>query len=330
MILKDDYIKEYPNVENLDAEFKDDIFNKMTNIIPDKNNLSDKQMVFLKETSDVFDKLDRLLAVFNKYDIKYTLGLAGGAIRDFVMDKVELINDFDICINFDEFIGINSYIKQNKNHPNEMLHEKMNKICSVFFPHEIIGTIDSALLSKLVNKVIEQEYKTNLFLSDSCAVGDYQNDHIVGIIKISDQKLSKPIDLIISKDSTSIFCTTFSFDICKGFIEYTPELKIKLKEHNGFLNLIDNIILSKHMINDIVNKKYTMNIQHVEISHIHYYMNKHYLKMKEKYPDFKLNYRINKATDDSSELMRLESVEKLALFYMMVKESTQNNPKKKL
>jgi hypothetical protein len=336
MILKDNYLKEYPNVMNWNQEFQADFFNKMMKIIPTKKNLSTNQLEFLKETSSVFLQLDNLLSVFSEYDIKYTFGLAGGAIRDFVMDKVQLINDLDIYINFEDFLNINAYIGETPKNASMKMNMKVKQIFDEYLPNEKAKTITADLLSKLVNAIIEKNYKTKLFLSTDNEIGDYQNDHILGIIKIADSKLYKPMDIIISKDPVEIFSSTFSFDMCKGFIKFNENFKEKLKEQNGFLNLLDNIILSKHMVKDIVNKEYTMNLQNINEDHMHYYMNKHYLKMKEKYKDFKLNYRINKKNPRNEEdLIKLDNLEKLALYYIVEnstikKEKNSNECKYKI
>ncbi len=144
----------------------------------------------------------------------------------------------------------------------------------------------------------------------------YLNKKIASIFKIID-KNGFENDLIVSDISAQNFIASFDFEICKCYIEL--ETKNKSISYNEFLN---NIVCLPSMLRDLDEKTLTIKVKNFNMEEIEYFMNKHYLKLKEKFPDYKLNYFESKTNQEN---MRLNEIKYLN--YLMMKESLNNNKK---
>ena len=321
--LKENYLKSRIGIEIWDEEFQDVFFNKIKQIIPDKNNLTPKQHNKLLEFKNTLLNIKELLSSLDSYDITYSFGIVGGCIRDLLLDKEH--KDIDICITLNSFntypgqqtIRLNEFIKTHPRFYNYIINN--NGLSSVEISQ---GDINISTLIKAINDILNIN-NSELFLNNKGEVDNYQNQHINGIIKMLKVN-EKPIDLIFTNHTSATFVTTFSFDICRGFINYSDNLI--LYEEGSELELLDNIIITRHMLKDIETQQLTTNLNGLSCENLEYFLNKHYIKMKEKFPEYKLNYRVNRdAFSEEKEQNRIDRLVAIILNTKLNEEIPNKN-----
>ena len=121
----------------------------------------------------------------------------------------------------------------------------------------------------------------------------YLNFHITSINQFNGVN-NKKVDLIVSDYSRLGYVTTFDFEICKIYAD--------LKNVKTVKDLIDKIVPTGSMLRDLNDKTFSLNAIKFNEEHMDYFFNKHLLKLKEKYPDFKLNYFTQKEKKDFTEI----------------------------
>lgn len=328
------YLKKNIPMNRWDKAYKDDFFEKINKLIPSKENINYKQHEFLKEANETMLQIDNALTILKEYNLEYEISLVGGAVRDFIMNKTEQVNDFDVVLRFP---NVENYYLSNKaiEEDSILMNEEQYTTKNIKFKQMFKKYMDTNIqditvrsLILLIQKIMSSNnFENKLFLNENNKTENYINNHICGILKMEKMGINRKIDLIIIKNNEHDFVNTFNFDLCKGYINYTN--MISSNKNNDHLNLLDNIILTKNMVSDIINKKMTMNLQNLTEEHLHYYMNKHYIKMKNKYSDCKLTYRINKViVDDKIQLEKLTNIEKIAQYYIIKEQLNKENEEK--
>ena len=160
---------------------------------------------------------------------------------------------------------------------------------------------------------------------------DYLNAHIGGMVKLNYIEINKLInvDVILSDLPADQFITTFSFDLCKMYLLWDKELLNKVSSISNDSNkdkiitsFLESIMLSPYTVNDIENKKMTINLNNINEKHLHYYLGKHYLKMKEKFPEYELSSRYH---DKNPEIERIDKLSSIVQWHNLQDKLNKNN-----
>lgn len=241
-----------------------------------------------EKLSSVFSTLIEFKSILDNDPVFSKLSLepivAGGAIRDIVNNKPQLVKDIDIFLSF-ESLSLDSsnmlrFMEDCYKHNYVDNHHK-------YLPIEE-QMINSQFILKALSYVINNHYQnikeihSNNFTSENNE--DYQDIGINGVIKIEDNNLNYPVDLIINFINPHSTVTMFDFDLCKTYItsEYDKDMSL-------LSNAVLNLKLTAEFKKDIQNKTISMNChQFAEIAVIRS-INSHLPRLMDKYSEHTLN-----------------------------------------
>lgn len=270
----------YEPREYLDDEAKIENYYRMLNeVLPKKNNLSLSQQNILNHIKNSIDVVEHILEPFRKFNIDYDLIITGGAIYDLVLNLND-IKDIDIVISFQkgikyyyEAIEYEAFNEEFSSLLAPLYYEVFHEIKKIFYPKD---------LTYLISTIATQSYQLeNTFYSKDGKTEEYINRTILGICKINDSNLSKPIDLIISTENAEHYPHFFDFSLCKMAMVYKNS-RVKCDKDD----LINHIFIMKHSLYDIYQKTLTLRVDKFQKEHIEYFLNKHFLRLKEKLPNY--------------------------------------------
>ena len=91
-------------------------------------------------------------------------------------------------------------------------------------------------------------------------------------------------------------------------------------------NSLEKIIIHSSTIQDIEEHTLTMSLEHFEVEHVHYFMKKHYEKLKAKLPDYQLNFMILPEYMQSAEKKEKEDVANYYLYREKAKILSEKLP----
>lgn len=329
-INKQEYLNRFPYLNQYTSEKLDEFFSKIEKFQPDIKKLNTEQIVFLEDMFSALTQFNDDLNELKEYGLSFELGIAGGALRDVILNNSINIGDYDITLHIN---NIPMDFTSNELNINWNKLEKFNfkglwkKYFSAPEPYytPLPQSVNEKMLTNLIGAVLKQSnsQKIKEIHYANHEVGTYQNNSIYGLIKLENVISKKPIDLIITNRLIDGFVNTFSFDLCKTYYKYNNK--------HTFEDMVNNIIIQHSMLKDLENKTLTMNINHLSEENIRYYMNKHYKKMKEKYPEYTLDYRCRyDQYDKMSEYnIKLRELEVIARYYIL-QEKLENNSKKSI
>lgn len=185
-------------------------------------------------------------------DYNINVYLVGGCLRDIILNKN--IKDIDVCVEISEKKDFFTSKEKNKD-LFEIVKNKINNIDKVYK----INT------DSVINNFYETMLATNLSL--------------MGIIKLKTKDIY-PMDIMITNNIKS-YIELFDFEICKISLD---------------LNLLNTIDIGKILLfhdkslDDLKNNKITYNAYQKTKKQIDYSFENHFKRIKDKYPNFKLNF----------------------------------------
>lgn len=248
-----------------------------------KASISDKSVAQLEELQTILNEIksDLKSPVFRH--VSTELMIAGGAIRDTVLGKGEMVKDLDIFLSLD-FI--------------EAYEEKANPLSSKQFRQTLIenGVIESdhnpkdtdsnlilkALVHQLKNKYTIEAFihtQEDMPIKEDCIINsefedDYRVKSINGVIKLKHPKIDYPIDLIVSfASSQQIIKEIFDFNLCKVYLKYSY----------GKDKALDNLYYDPSFLKDVNEKTITLDIADQALNKVS--IEKHLPRLIQKYPE---------------------------------------------
>ncbi len=282
---------------------------------PQENKLSENQIGALKEILENAQVITNAIAPLKDIGINLELGIVGGAVRDIALNRTDMINDYDFVVrlsdSYKQLVDIQNQVEPSML-KNILTHEESQLFYSQFnsmkeycienqFKKELAdpyfipkdSTIETNTKIKLLVQIlVERQLKTNKYsyslFRNKDVQNKYLNQHIDAIFQI-DNIGNKKIDLILSKYNAQGFAMTFDFEICKASINLQFLMDEKINDKDNLKNVIDRIVLTPGMLKDIHDKTFTIRVDNFDENHIHYFMNKHFLKLKDKFPEYSLN-----------------------------------------
>jgi hypothetical protein len=286
---------------------------------PQEKSMSEGQRKSFKEIYDNAELIANALKPLRELGFDFSLSVVGGAVRDTVLDKSETINDYDFVVTLDDsYFSLqalknkitNSEIgtilnKEEQSSFYRQLTDFEKYLSENQFKRQIndpyLGMSnkkieEEAKIKLLWQILVERQVKNNLKISNIFRNKDvenkYLNKNIEAIFQV-DGLNNKKIDLIVSQHTGRGFAMSFDFEICKGEINLGFMTRHEPFEGDAVKELLNNLWLMPSMLRDIDEKTLSISAGNFDIDHINYFMNKHFLKLKDKFPTHSFNYFFN-------------------------------------
>jgi len=313
--------------------------------------LTNKNPVFNKILNQI-EEIDSIIRpILNKLDIDFSLHLSGGALRDLILNQDDKIKDLDLLIEFHDKFNKENISGKNSSEKNEREKELLKE----FFQEKgedlkklnidiFLGQSREKILYEIIfqsisknmkntevkhffdqEKTEERKEKIEQKKNDQKSLSDHDDmiyNGLFSVIKVKKNNSDDyPIDLLLNGNRYS-YLNCFDFNICKSLFT------IK-KPNNEMNNKIENdLYLYDGFIKDVIYKTLTLNASiFSKNEYIDRCLNDHYLRLKNKYPDYK--FEIN---TENAEAEKIEYIKKAELFVSMndkFSEKETNNKIKK-
>jgi hypothetical protein len=260
------------------------------------------------------------LKLLPELGIQLKLDLTGGSVRDFILSKEQEIKDLDFMVSLDCKSLINHYLYSNyKNVYQESLKIKIKEIkqkenidfyfiinlLEKFIPkkqeispqkndiEEVIPIdlnnddffIEGELEKALLAFCFEEKIEKNFFQNKVVNIETYSSERIKGVIKLKKQNYD--IDLLITNYEKKEFVSSFDFNLCKASFSligfYHKDFPKEAED------LLSRTSIDVSFFADIQNQKLTINVDNLRDRDIKHAITNHYLRMKKKYPEYKMN-----------------------------------------
>lgn len=334
------YIKElrinYP-------KFKTEI-NHLFNLYYPKNDcVSIEQKDAINEIISSANLIKSYIKPLEDMGLNFSFSIVGGAVRDWILNKSNEITDHDfvISLNNSESVLLPLEPEKIKNFFSEAEMLEINQLLKKYNPYtfkpddneecknNICRNYNTFIWPKLFEKIM-QMHINNYELFDFKNVQKirereesylFVNNQIHSLFKIKNIN-NKDIDIIISNfnESGFTYIRGFDFELCKASVDLSF-INNKNSKSNLVDDFIDNMWLMPGMLRDIHYKTLTITPGKFELEHIKYFMDKHYPKLKKKFPENKLNALIRNSS------MHKDS-ENFLLNYEFGNETTNSDKKR--
>lgn len=263
-------------------------------------------------------KLNDVLLPLKEMNIKYTLDLTGGSVRDFLLDNHDKIKDLDFMLSIEEHTISDLLEKMEKYFSAEELRSAGFKIDEKF-----IKKIEARGIQTAFNNSTQEEFTENLDSLKVCLLklcfnrsnktydlfsknkrlveisisqdNNYlsetkKKDRLMAVIKIDNENFDTkfPIDILLTDFIKPEFLQDFDFDICKASICFVND-SIKKKFPDTPYELVGRFVADDEFWADVFNKKITYNIDKRNKYEIDRSFGDHLDRILSKYPDFEVN-----------------------------------------
>jgi hypothetical protein len=322
----ENYIQQ-TGVESWDKMYMDQMRESFNRFMPKINELNDNQLENLQTIFMTFKKTDALLSPLKQAGLSYTLAVAGGSVYDLVLRPDAPISDCDILIYCDSvtnsrklretpnsdwedlvlkhFPEKNSILRVYEKDEKETNQNSVANILALMSggqdmaskPKVKLFSYNNDVFVDLVAKLLSDNHNHNyeVYRKDNDLVKDYLSNMIAGIIKLKPEgKNTANTDLIISTVRPADFVSSFDFDICKAYMIFS-------QEYQSCFDLLDSLVIHPACIHDVEDKTLSINCRNFTPEHVEYFLSKHYLKMKEKFPDHALNFYMGALKENENE-----------------------------
>ena len=336
----------------LDKEVTEKIFEKAQSLFSLYHYYEAEKLFTLRKMvislSFVHEALKPLAKLLN---FKYEIGIVGGSIRDFLLDKQDYISDLDIVFAIKDIKGFSRHTGTTLSKlvlSAQEITEKL-KIASFVYKEEDKTDVIEQLLFHLIKEslakdfhiqeafaprmlpqILDQPSKAEIWRSG------YHNTLLRGVIKIDAPHLAFPVDLLICNESVKSYVKSFDFEICKTWLFYINDIELDSTKHIENLKHMlihltterlekayQNIGVSVGFLKDVVQGTLTLSPNGLDMEAIEGALLKHYPKVKSKFSTHKLICpTLEKITDHEVK----EYIEK----YMSYEELNNKVPTKEL
>jgi hypothetical protein len=273
---------------------------------------TDKNIIIQKILEDCASLYHSLLPLY-KIGIHFSLSLAGGAVRDLLLNEHNHIKDLDIILSIDinqplyyklmyqelEFDVFNFpwFAKQRSQQlqSEPFLSNYMTKQKKIY-----------ELIKFIINKkhTFEQCYSPhNHDINHELQKSEYISRNLNGVLKINTSTLHYPIDILLTHVKSTNFINAFDFNICKTSINLIyAEKTIKHKFHfpQNEKEFLQQYIPDYDFLEDVKNKHITMDTTKRSVKDIEISINDHLPRLETKFPGYTVQLLLNEETQDNS------------------------------
>lgn len=248
--------------------------------------------------------------------LSFEIALAGGSLRDFLTAQEEKIKDLDILVSLNKAPGFEYTLAGESNHifdsmfPNlEVLTQALNLRNFTYDSFKNTTHADQFyyfLITELLAKSwkITRAYAPRPFsqqareaFAKQCVRSDYHNQFLRGVVKINDEKLSYPVDVLLCNTTSADYVSSFDFEICKAFMVFDSlseieSLFLKVEERNATLKtlLFNKIMVSQGFISDIEQKRLTLSPELFDMDAVEHALMGHYPRIQDKFIDHRFYF----------------------------------------
>ena len=250
--------------------------------------MNNKDEIYKSVNQDIFNISKEVVNQFkNQHSV--WMNLAGGALRDLILDNEDKIKDIDLVLSFED-ICKRRIVKDKKTklYIEDLINiynENINKLGEAFersgyevkryqnFPKEVVQELNPTENDEIYNKL----------------------ENFLGVLKIKGNNLSYEIDILFVLDIESYVNNFFDFNICKVQSEII---------RNGFMqenaeNLVQNglekfKVKNRHFLEDAKNKTITYNLSNKTEEDLLNSFQKHLPRIYDKYKEYKIEFDFEK------------------------------------
>lgn len=312
MTIPINYIKHLNDLSSEDKSFILDYIEKnyTAEIFYNQEVMINMKKIFF-DMSYIYQALEPL----EKAGLDFTLSLVGGALRDLMTENYNLIKDLDIVLSINnikdysknEVVSTLTHIEENPK------LKDLIEVCKKKYEFWNIWNIDKKIAGLLEVTLAKQLKIKQTFIPLDLPKGmedngifrsNYHNIFLRGVIKIEDEKLKYPADILICNSTAEDYVNTFDFNICKIRLSINSR---QFKEMSLVFNW-DSLEKIKNEITptnefwiDLAYKRLTLNPLGFDMNALERAIVEHLPRIQLKYPDYKLNltkYNNSKALNE--------------------------------
>lgn len=278
-----------------------------------KKTIPEDKIVVIQKIIEDCSKIYEALLPLYQLGIHFSLGLAGGAIRDLLLDRHHQIKDLDIVLSIRiPNMGTKKYDYKTKKYKsvtrtvlsNPDLHRDLyEKIGFDVFEHMWFSqhTSDSVktyeILKFLLSKKHTYEQCYSPFKStpikkdneEDSDMPEYGKSLLAGVLKINTLGLHYPVDILITQANIQNYVNIFDFHICKAHIFLVDSEKTLLSKFNFPENpkdFLSHYVPCYDFLEDVRKKTITMDLVYRSIKDSKNSLENHLLRIEHKYPDY--------------------------------------------
>lgn len=295
------------------------------NYTKDLNDLSDKDKSFILEyleknyTTDIFYSQEVMIAMKKIFldmsyiyqalepleyaGIDFTLSLVGGALRDLFTENYDLIKDLDIVLSINniENYSKNKDISKIANLESMPGIKQAVEICKNKYKEWDLWDLDKKIAALVEASISQKLNIKQTFIpldlpkhmdDNGIFRSNYHNIFLRGVVKVEDEKLRYPIDILICNSTAQDYVSTFDFNICKIMLSINSEQFRKMSLNfnwDTLENIKNQIIPTNDFWMDIVYKKLTLNPLGFDMDALERAIVEHLPRIQKKYPEHKLD-----------------------------------------
>lgn len=307
--------EQYVNILGFDSRkfSKEDYQKSFEQHINIKNFLSEDKAPILKKLWEDSHFIYDALLPLEKLGIKYTIDLTGGCVRDFILGKHHDIKDCDVMFSISSLTELNFEKFSELFTQEEMLEVGfISNLTSNFYLDEqkkiqllqmCLNRTQHVHQSYFFTKAERRDKVTDFELKEEPEISEEEQndpyfefeytpdiipDGLLGVIKLSGDKLNYPMDILITNLNKPKFLSDFDFDICKASFS----IKNEVYQHEfpkDYSHFLSHFSANSHFWADVHNKTITYQLDGRSKKEIDRSFESHLKRLIQKYPDYQIN-----------------------------------------
>ena len=250
--------------------------------------MNNKDEIYNNINKDIFNISKEVLSEF-KAEHNIWMNLAGGALRDLILDNENKIKDIDLVLSFEDICKRRILKDKTKKlyieEVIEIYNENINRLSKLFekngyevkgfqsFPRELVKELNAVESDEIYNKL----------------------ENFLGVLKIKGKNLSYEIDILFVLDIESYVNNFFDFNICKVQSEIIQNGKMQESNENLIQNGLEKFkVKNRYFLEDAKNKTITYNLSNKTEEDLLNSFQKHLPRIYDKYKEYKIEFDFEK------------------------------------
>lgn len=287
---------------------------------------------------ETVQKVAQSLEPLKDIGLSFEIALAGGSLRDFLSLQQDKIKDLDILVSLNNAPGFEYNLNTESNRIFDTMFSDFSLITEALslkeFSFDQLKNTTHAeqfyyfLVSELLDKSwnVTRAYAPRPFSNQAkeafakqCVRSDYHNQFLRDVIKINDEKLSYPVDVLLCNTTSEDYVNSFDFEICKAFIVFhslseienlLAQVKTDNEQQAVFDNLMSKILFSEGFAQDMSQKKLTLNPHFFDMDAVEHALMGHYPRIKDKFSDYQFYFDNTQPLVDEKVRLYIDEFEK--------------------
>lgn len=250
--------------------------------------MNNKDEIYKNINKDIFNISKEVLNEF-KAEHNIWMNLAGGALRDLILDNENKIKDIDLILSFEDICKRRILKDKTKKlyieEVIEIYNENINRLSKLFekngyevkgfqsFPKELVKELNAVESDEIYNKL----------------------ENFLGVLKIKGNNLSYEIDILFVLDIENYVNNFFDFNICKVQSEIIRNGEMQESNENLIQNGLEKFkVKNRYFLEDAKNKTITYNLSNKTEEDLLNSFQKHLPRIYDKYKEYKIEFDFEK------------------------------------